>query len=104
MDGLHKLDELCTEVREVTESDCVVLMVIVGNHIGYSAKFSCEPHLRTQTLSAIASQLRHIAGEIEADATPRLAWDQSDGVVCPTCGEDFTLCSHGNEITSREQS
>lgn len=67
----HKLDELCSEVQDVTESDCVVLMVIVGNHIGYSAKFSCEPHLRTQALSAIASQLRHIAGEIETDAKAR---------------------------------
>jgi hypothetical protein len=26
------------------------------------------------------------------------AWDQSDGVVCPTCGGDFTLCEHGNEL------
>lgn len=24
------------------------------------------------------------------------AWDQSDGVVCPVCGDDFTLCEHGN--------
>ena len=22
----------------------------------------------------------------------------SDGVVCPTCGEDMTLCEHGNQI------
>jgi hypothetical protein len=26
------------------------------------------------------------------------AWDQSDGVECPTCGGDFTLCEHGNEL------
>lgn len=23
------------------------------------------------------------------------AWDQSDGVTCPICGEDMTLCEHG---------
>lgn len=104
MDG-RKLDALCLEVQARTKSDCAMVMTIVGNHISYSVKFGCEPHLRVQALRAIADQLRWIAGDIEADAatreaTPALpAWDQSDGVVCPTCGEDFTLCSHGNAIT-----
>jgi ribosomal protein S27AE len=26
------------------------------------------------------------------------AWDQSDGVECPVCGEDMTLCEHGNDL------
>lgn len=71
MDGPGQYDELCREVRARTSSDCAMLMVIVGNHIAYSIQFSCEPHLRVQALRAIAGQLRHIAGDIEADATAR---------------------------------
>jgi hypothetical protein len=48
-------------------------------------------------LSFIVGTLRGTVTRVESLAKLP-AWDQSDGVVCPTCGGDFTLCEHGNEL------
>ena len=61
--GPGKYDDLCTEIREATEAEGVILIIIGGNKgQGFSAQLSPEATVKMPAV------LRSIADQIEDDA------------------------------------
>ena len=62
MKGPGKYDELCTHVREQTNAEAVIVMVIGGNR---GTGFSCQAPLDIQVMLPVI--LRNVATQIEDD-------------------------------------
>jgi hypothetical protein len=61
--GPGKYDDLCTAIRESTNAECVIL-VVVGGNLGHG--FSVQL-LNSSTMIQIPNVLREVATQIERD-------------------------------------
>jgi hypothetical protein len=67
--GTDECDELCAFIREKTHAKGTVLIVFEGEHgNAYSQQWLVLPSQAPELLTTAAAVLRHIAGEMDADA------------------------------------